>query len=77
MVRDMVRVEVMVRDMVLDEVVVRDIVRDGVIISDLVRDGEMETVFVGDCVCVNVSSRPSNNPLRDIIALLLMSIANI
>jgi hypothetical protein len=77
MVRDMVRDEVMVRDMVLDEVVVRDIVRDGVVISDLVRDGEMETVFVCDCVCVNVSNRPSNNPLRDIIALLLMSIAKI
>jgi hypothetical protein len=77
MVRDMVRDEVMVRDMVLDEVVVRDIVRDGVVISDLVRDGEMETVFVCDCVCVNVSNRPSNNPLRDIIALLLMFVAKI
>ena len=76
-VRDMVRDEVMVRDMVLDEVVVRDMVRDEVVISDLVRDGEMETVFVGDCVCASVSNRPSNNPLRDIIALLLMSIAKI
>ena len=60
-----------------DMVVNSDLVRDGVVDSDLVRDGETETVLLGDCVCASVSNRPINNPLRDIIALLLMSVDKI
>lgn len=74
---DLVMDGVVVSDLVWDDVVVSDLVRDGVVVSDLVRDGEIETVLLGDCVCAKVSNRPINNPLRDIIALLLMSIAKI
>ena len=74
---DLVRDGVVDSDLVRDGVVVSDLVRDGVVDSDLVRDGETETVLLGDCVCASVSNRPINNPLRDIIALLLMSVAKI
>jgi hypothetical protein len=64
-------------DLIMDGVVVSDLVWDDVVVSDLEWDGEMDTVLLGDCACVRVSIRPSNNPLRDIIALLLMIVAKI